>query len=156
VIAMGVLEYLPDPAKFVAEMRRVLRPGGLLVVAVPSSVAPYQLSHALLHHFVAPLYRGTRRLLTGAARRASLPEHPRHPLAPRRVDTLLAGAGFERHERAFSHFVFYPLDRLWPELSQRIDRRCSPALESSALLGWLGTQYLVAAERREDAGQRTA
>jgi ubiquinone/menaquinone biosynthesis C-methylase UbiE len=151
VIAMGVLEYLPDAARFVGEMRRVLRPGGLLVVAVPSSVAPYHLSQVFLHRFVAPAYRGARRLVKGATPHASLPEHPRRPLAPRGLDRLLASAGFRRRARAFSHFVFYPLDRLLPALSQRIDRFCSPALESSALLGWLGTQYIVAAERRRDA-----
>lgn len=150
VIAMGVLEYLPDATRFVAEMRRVLRPGGLLVVAVPSSVAPFHVSFTVLHRFVAPFYRRARRLLSGAARPGALPQHPRHPLSPRRFDRLLARERFRRRARAFSHFVVYPLDRVWPALSLRIDRACSPALETSALLGWLGAQYIVAAERSAD------
>jgi ubiquinone/menaquinone biosynthesis C-methylase UbiE len=43
VLAMGVLEYLPDYSAALAEMRRVLRPGGVLMLAVPSRVSPYRL-----------------------------------------------------------------------------------------------------------------
>src|SRR5437773_6515243 len=39
VIAMGVLEYLSDVPRFVSEVRRVLRPSGLLVFSVPSRIA---------------------------------------------------------------------------------------------------------------------
>lgn len=36
VIATGVFEYFPDPAKAAAEIRRVLRPGGHLIMSVAS------------------------------------------------------------------------------------------------------------------------
>ncbi|OLD63116.1 MAG: hypothetical protein AUI47_10415 [Acidobacteria bacterium 13_1_40CM_2_68_5] len=147
VIAMGVLEYLPDVHRFVSEVRRVLRPSGLLVVSVPSSIAPYHLAQSVLDRFVGPPYRGIRRLVTGSVRRSQIPDHPRHPLAPWRLDRVLARARFRKQAWAFSHFCFYPLDRFLPGLSRRIDRRCT-VLEESSLLGWLGTQYIVAAVRR--------
>jgi len=147
VIAMGVLEYLPDVHRFVSEVRRVLRPSGLLVVSVPSSIAPYHLAQSVLDRFVGPPYRGIRRLVTGSVRRSQIPDHPRHPLAPWRLDRVLARARFRKQAWAFSHFCFYPLDRFLPDLSRRIDRRCT-VLEESSLLGWLGTQYIVAAVRR--------
>jgi len=147
VIAMGVVEYLPAVHRFVSEVRRVLRPCGLLVVSVPSSIAPYHLAQSVLDRFVGPPYRGIRRLVTGSVRRSQIPDHPRHPLAPWRLDRVLARARFRKQAWAFSHFCFYPLDRFLPGLSRRIDRRCT-VLEESSLLGWLGTQYIVAAVRR--------
>jgi SAM-dependent methyltransferase len=154
VIAMGVLEYLPDTHRFVAEVRRVLRPGGLLVVAIPSRIAPYQLVYSFLDRVVAPPYRGLRRLLTGAGGRGHIPDHPRHPLVPWRLDRILARARFHKQAWAFSHFCFYPLDRFFPDLSRRLDGRCT-ALEQSALLGWLGTQYIVAAMKGSAASLAT-
>jgi len=147
VIAMGVLEYLADAPGFVAEAGRVLRPGGLLVIAVPSKIAPYHVAHRVLETLVAPLYRGLRRLVTGAVRRGEIPAHPRRPVVPRHLDRLLARARFRKEASAFSHFTVYPLDRYAPALSERLDRCCTP-LEESRLLGWLGTQYIVAATKR--------
>ena len=146
VIAMGVLEYLSDVHRFVSEVRRVLRPGGLLVVAVPSRIAPYHLIYSFLDRVVAPPYRGIRRLVTGSVRRSHIPDHPRHPLAPWRLDRSLVRARFRKQAWAFSHFCVYPVDRFFPDLARRIARRCT-ALEESRLLGWLGTQYIVAAVR---------
>ena len=146
VIAMGVLEYLSDVHRFVSEVRRVLRPSGLLVVAVPSRIAPYHLIYSFLDRVVAPPYRGIRRLVTGSVRRSHIPDHPRHPLAPWRLDRSLARARFRKQAWAFSHFCVYPMDRFFPDLARRIARRCT-ALEESRLLGWLGTQYIVGAVR---------
>jgi ubiquinone/menaquinone biosynthesis C-methylase UbiE len=151
VIAMGVLEYLSDAHRFVSEVRRVLRPGGLFVVAVPSRIAPYHLAQSVLDRFVGPVYRAIRRVVTGSVRRSHIPDHPRHLFIPWRLDQILARARFQKQASAFAHFYFYPLDRFFPDLTRRIDRRCT-ALEESTLLGWLGTQYLVAAVRRGEVG----
>src|SRR5207247_5166285 len=114
VIAMGVLEYLSDAQRFVSEARRVLRPGGLLVAAVPSRIAPYHLAQSFLDRFVGPPYRGIRRLVSGSVRRSPIPDHPPPPLPPWRRDLLLARAEFLTHSSAFSHFCVYPLDRFFP------------------------------------------
>jgi ubiquinone/menaquinone biosynthesis C-methylase UbiE len=146
VIAMGVLEYLSDAPRFVAEVARVLRPGGAAVIAVPSAVAPYHVAARVLDRAVAPAYRALRRLATGSVRRGVVPEHPRHPVVPWRLDRLLAQARLRKHASAYSHFALYPLDRWCPDLTAGLDRRCTP-LEESRLLGWLGTQYIVATTR---------
>lgn len=48
VIAMGVLEYLPDYGPAIGEIRRVLRPGGVVVLTVPSRISPYRLLRSAL------------------------------------------------------------------------------------------------------------
>ena len=151
VIAMGVLEYLSDAYRFVAEVRRVLRPGGVLVISVPSRISPYHLAQSFLDRFVGPPYRLIRRLVTGSVRRSHIADHPRHPLAPWRLNRILARVQFRKQAWAFSQVCFYPLDRFFPDLSRRIDRRCT-ALEESPLLGWLGMQYIVAAVRGGEIG----
>jgi len=42
VHAAEVLEHLPDPAGMVRRMRRLLRPGGVLVLSVPNDFNPFQ------------------------------------------------------------------------------------------------------------------
>lgn len=47
VALLYVLYHLPEPARALAEARRVLRPGGLVAVAVPSRHDSPELAHAL-------------------------------------------------------------------------------------------------------------
>ena len=40
VLAILVLQHIPDPAAFIAEIRRCLRPGGHLLITAPPATAP--------------------------------------------------------------------------------------------------------------------
>src|SRR5262249_22400299 len=148
VIAIGALEDLPDVPHFVSEVGRVLRSSGLLVVAVPSTIAPYHVVYTFLDRVVAPPYRAIRRLVRGSVRRSRIPADPRHPVAPWRLDRTLARAHFRKQAWAFSHFCVYPMDRFFPGPARRIAERFR-VFEQSRLMGWLGTQYIVAAVKCE-------
>jgi len=52
-----VLEHLPDPGAMLAAVRRRLRPGGLLIAAVPNlDNGPMQVAYRLIRHRPLPLF----------------------------------------------------------------------------------------------------
>ncbi len=77
VIASEVLEHVPDDRAAIAELARVLRPGGVLAVTVPSYV-PERICWALAEDYHAPAVAGghvriyTRRALTELMEKAGL------------------------------------------------------------------------------------
>jgi 2-polyprenyl-3-methyl-5-hydroxy-6-metoxy-1,4-benzoquinol methylase len=91
VVVGEVLEHLPDPAALVAEARRLLRPGGLIVGSVPNA---FRLKNRL-------------RFLAGRPPETD-PTHLQL-FSPRRIEALLAD--FEMVETTFfaSRFLW-----LWP------------------------------------------
>jgi SAM-dependent methyltransferase len=155
VIAMGVLEYLPSSDGFLGEVHRVLRPGGVVVLTVPTSISPSHLSTAFLDGVVAPIYRTVRRLGGATVRRGEIPPHPCRPVRPWRLRRALRRAGFGRLRAAYVNFTLYPVSRVFPDFSERLDRALS-GLGESRWLGWLGTQYVLAGLRADASGGRAS
>lgn len=91
VVSMGTLEYLASYAPALAQMGRVLRPGGTLVLALPNRASAYHLARGLL-----VLLRALARRALARPRLAASPpvnrcvpsrlrrELARHGLVPRR------------------------------------------------------------------------
>jgi SAM-dependent methyltransferase len=97
VVAGELIEHLRDPDGLVAEVRRVLRPGGTFVGSVPNF---FRLRNRLAMLFGRPLDHDPTHL---------------HVFAPRDVHTLVAG--FEDVEL---HFVASRFLRLSPRLAANI------------------------------------
>jgi SAM-dependent methyltransferase len=135
VTALGFVEYLADPLPSLVEMRRVVRPGGTVVVSVPKRFHVDVLALAL----TAPV-RALFSLLTG--RRSE--RIPRTRLQPVDLDALAARAGLRSTGGAHYHFtpLPYPLTVILPGLSLRAGRRVegSPARHALSFLahGYLG------------------
>jgi len=138
VLCMGVLEYLPRYSKALAEMQRVLAPGGVVVVTVPNRASAY---HVARTGYLA--LRSLERQIRG--RSASLGvAHNR--CVPWKFDRELEAAGLRKVQSQACNFIFFPLQELAPRASERINRALMP-LAPSALAPLLGAQYIVKAEK---------
>lgn len=147
--ALGVVPWLHTPARALAEMHRVLRPGGHLVVSADNVVQ--------LRHLLDPRFTPALAALKGVARRGW--RHIRTEAEgvkvrekkhwPGELDRLLAAVGF-RHVASTS-VGFGPVTFLGrPILPSRIGRALDTRLQGladrgSPLLRRAGVQYLVLA-----------
>jgi ubiquinone/menaquinone biosynthesis C-methylase UbiE len=138
VVCMGVLEYLPRYERALAEIARVLAPGGVAVLAVPNRASAY---HVARRGYLA--LRSVDRQLRGRSAPVGVP-HNR--CVPWELDRELANAGLRKVESQACNFIFFPLQELLPRASESINRALMP-LAPSAVAPLLGAQYLVKAEK---------
>jgi SAM-dependent methyltransferase len=140
VVAIGVLEYVSDVEAALAEVERVLLPGGRAVLGVPNTRAPYAVWRGRI---VYPLARLAKRVV-----RLPRPPRPRG----RRVDVpvlerLLPEAGLllRAVDRA-SPLVFpTPLETLFPRLTIAVGKRVERS--SPRVLRLFATQDIVTASK---------
>jgi len=140
IIALGLLEYLPSYQGALGEMWRVLRPGGVAVLAVPNRRSAYRRCRR-----VVDVTRKSLKRLLGRPPRPS--ECLRvNPCVPARLDAELARAGFEKTAAGYCNFILYPLHDLHAGASLALNRALS-RLAPAAAAPWLGAQYVVAARK---------
>jgi len=135
VLCMGVLEYLPGNTRALAEISRVLRPGGVAVFSMPNGSSAY--------HRARSAYGGARKLarkLRGKSEPASAVSYNR--CIPSRFGGDLAAVRMRPLESRACNFIFFPLHELAPRASLALNRALLPF--SSSFAGpLLGAQYLV-------------
>jgi SAM-dependent methyltransferase len=120
VLGIGYIAYFADPRAALAELRRVLQPGGTLVLHVAKADLVGRIDRAVLERVRASV-RGPR-----AA--APLPDgwvNVQHGV--RRLDAFARAAGFLRVARTFDHFHLLPafLRRRRPRLHIALSERLS-------------------------------
>lgn len=127
VVALGFVEYLPDISAALAEMRRVVRPQGTVVVSTPKRVHLDQ----VLVDLAGPLRRVAA---TVWGRRSDSVR--RTLLRPTELDRLAETAGLRPAGGMHYHFtpLPYPFTVLLPVLSLRATR---------AMEGWKGRQVMA-------------
>lgn len=142
VVATGVLEYVDRPGEAIAELSRVLRDGGRLVVSIPNRAAAYNVWQRRLWH---PLVRVVKRALPWFERAA--------PYGERRwpgLDELAIALRAARCEVTAVEYVSYavvpaPIDQLLPRLAARAAARLERARPRGGRA--LATQIVVAARK---------
>lgn len=148
VLATGVLEYTDAPAAL-AEVTRVLRPGGLAVVTMLNPLSPYRLVEWCL-------FWPVRRLLGRIERAFGVPKARRHgavksgiqALRPARLAELMRRAGLSPEDLVFYDVTILvpPIDKVSRPRLRRWHTRPETTVSRGALR-WLGTAYLIAARR---------
>ena len=140
LVALGLLEYLPSYQEALREMWRVLRPGGVVVLAVPNRRSAYRTCRRVADG----ARNGLKRLLRQAPRASE--SFVWNPCVPARLDGELRQAGFEKAAGRYCNFIFYPLHDLYARASLALNRALS-RLAPAAAGPWLGAQYVVAARK---------
>lgn len=142
VIASEVLEHIPEDGAAIAELRRVLKPGGRLAVSVPRWF-PERICWALSDEYHANagghvrIYRASelrQKLETGGLRvRGGHHAHALH--APYWWVKCAVGPSDERHPlpRLYHRFLVWDLMRK-PRLTRSAERALNPLLGKSVVL----------------------
>jgi ubiquinone/menaquinone biosynthesis C-methylase UbiE len=147
VVCLGVFEFLHDYNTALAEIHRVLRPGGLAIFAIPSAISLYNVTFVLAGATIRPLWRGLKRLMgRPAAAPSARSDVHRNLCVPWKYRALLRQYGFAPVLQRYSNLFVYPLDR-FPKLDQRVVAALEP-LCSVPLLRCAGSVYMVSARKK--------
>lgn len=138
IVAMGVLEYVPDHGAVLREMHRALKPGGTLVLTVPNRFSAYRVTRSAY-------YRAADRL-RGRPLRPEFGGAPgENRCIPWRLDADLERAGLRKQASRYCNFIVFPLRDRAPALSDRVNQALSWL--SATPLGIAGNQYVVKASK---------
>lgn len=151
VVALGVIPWLHSPEIALAEMSRVLRPGGHVIVSADNSARLQSLIDPLLSPQLVPARKAAKWILQrGRGRpRAATPLFVKH--STRQFDLLLAGAGFEKIRGltfGFGPFTFFGRRLLRDKASLRVHQRLQAMADRGVpLVRLTGAQYIVLAQK---------
>jgi len=140
VLSLGVVEYIDDDGRAAAEIGRVVKPGGFVVVTLPNRKSPYRV-------WQRTVYRGLRDLLRKVSGRRTARAEVRHrEYSEREYRNLLASYGLKVADVVYYNFriVLFPFDRLFPGLTVLLSRKMERF--GRGKLRWLGTGFIVKAE----------
>jgi ubiquinone/menaquinone biosynthesis C-methylase UbiE len=145
-VSAGVIEYLENDDRALAEAFRVLAPGGYLVVSITNRFSHAGALDAIVESVKRqPIaLRAVNRLLRALGRRpVRAREFKVRKHAPRAFRQNVQGAGFEILRDGYFYFLPWPhpFDRLFPTMSDRLSRRLDGLGASSLRL--LGEGYYV-------------
>jgi ubiquinone/menaquinone biosynthesis C-methylase UbiE len=149
VVALGVLPWLHTPIQAVAEMARVLRPGGWVVLSADSRYRLVDLLDPWRNPVLAPLKHAVKRMVRGSR----LPDLRPRADRLKAVDRMLARAGLHKLDGVTCGFAPLTLfgHRLFPdrrglELERRLQALADRGFPGLRLSGW---HYLVLARKLE-------
>lgn len=152
VVASGVIEYQNDDDVALAELKRVLKPGGHLILNVTNRYSYLTISENVYIGFkklpgVRSAVSVVRGWIHGDRRVTDIPDHRVH--SPGRFDEKLAEHGFRKVAHNFFRFspLPVPLNSLFPSVCRSVGQWMERFTRGP--LGYLGGGYIVLARRGE-------
>ena len=145
VVCLGVFEFLPDQEAAVQEIHRVMRPGGVVVFAIPSRISFYNVAERVARDTVGPVWRAAKRLLGRGPKGPVVQGAERNLVVPWKFRAVLRQMGFAPQRSAYSNYFLYPLDR-FPGLNVKVAAALEP-LAKVPLMRCGASVYLVSATR---------
>jgi ubiquinone/menaquinone biosynthesis C-methylase UbiE len=152
VVASGVIEYQNDDDVALKEMRRVLKPGGHLILNVTNKYSYLTISDNVWIAFkrlpgVRALVGTVRKGMLGDSRITDVPEHRTH--SPRRFDRKLEEHGFKKVVHNYFRFNPFPtpIGSFFPSMSLSVGQKMEGLTRGP--LGFFGGGYLVLARRND-------
>lgn len=145
VVCLGVFEYLSTYERSLEEINRVLRPGGVIIISVPTRISLDRVSHGLCNLTVVPLWRAIKKLM--GKRTSGQPIGRRwNRCIPWLMPRMLRKHGFKPERSAYSGFLLFPLGELWPAAHLRLFLLME-RFSNSRFLGLALSQYLASARK---------
>ncbi|MGZ4872921.1 MAG: class I SAM-dependent methyltransferase [Candidatus Angelobacter sp.] len=149
VVCLGVFEYLSTYDRCMEEIHRVLRPGGVAIISLPTRISLNRFSNYLCNITAVPFWRAIKRLM--GKRTSTQPVGQRwNRCIPWQFRAQLRKHGLNPEHSAFSGFLLFPLAHFWPAAELRLFSLME-RFSKSRILGWTLSQYLVSA-RKTGAG----
>jgi ubiquinone/menaquinone biosynthesis C-methylase UbiE len=146
VVCLGVLEYLPDYSAALDEINRVLCPGGLAILAIPSRVSLYNVSKRIIDSSIRPVVRTVKRVAGLQSQSQGRQPLPRNLCVPWEFRSLLRRHGFDPEREGYSNVFIYPLD-MFARLHIRVASSLEP-LAKIPILRNAASVYLVSARKK--------
>jgi len=138
VLCMGVLEYLPRYSRALAEIARVLKPGGIAVIALPNRASAY--------HVVRDAWRELRTVERRLRGRRAPYRLAHNRCVPWQFDRELQRAGLVKEASRACNFMFYPLQEIAPGIADSLNRALL-RLSAARFAPLIGAQYIVKAKK---------
>lgn len=138
LLCSEVVEHIRDSQTALREMRRVLRPGGVLVLSTPLKYSPLEQASKIA--FLPGVVHVVRRIYGEPV----LKQGHVNLMTEREVRAQLAGAGFRVVEHHKSGFYLPLVAEFGRDAAQSLLARMERRLRNGPLSGLLWTQYYVA------------
>jgi ubiquinone/menaquinone biosynthesis C-methylase UbiE len=146
ITALGLLEYLDDPAAFLSEVTRVARRGAVIVITTPNRLSPVRLIDTTIERTL----RSARRFLKGRSEGPSSPSDAtriRHtPYSRRELSRISERVGLTLEKHLYCTISSYYIERLLPiggPLTRLLDQ-----VADRTWLSWPTTNLIVRLRKR--------